>query len=680
MEAGRAVKRLLVAAVLVLGLVLSGPAAASISTFAGVSAGDVAVDGQGRVLVADPDGHQVARFTAAGDLVDRLGEGTLTGSTLSVAAGGAGQVAVSRAGDNRFTLFGVPGGPLTWGTTGNAGAGGVGIDGAGAIYGLEGGTRVVKYDDRGARQADWAVTDATGEPIVGVDLAVEGDTIAVIGHRSAVDGPPFVAVYSSAGVLRFAWTKPSLTFATHVALDAAGSVYVSDRFSIQVFTQDGQAVDSVSTATPPVMDPRNGFCYPSYSTTVQPSLDAAIGSLAIGSSGELYVTDTERRRVLRIDRGPLPVFGIAPAPEHRPGTPWETVTGSRQTFDATGSRAPLSRIVRHEWDFDGDGVFDEDTGSDPRVVHYYAADGSFTVRLRETAENGLSATAAYPIVVKPSRAYVDLAGEAPRPAARAVAGDSLRLTAIRSMLWPCGEGPRPLTWDLDGDGTFELDLGTQSTVTATFPTVGAVRVRVRVARPGGRIDVGELPVDVRPAPPAGPSGVSIEDEAAFVNDPEVTLDLVWPKYANRVLVSNDGGFRRAQSFELGERVPWRLASSGPERQPKTVYVRFAIPEDETATDRTYTDDVVLDETVPVLTAARRVRRRVTVTARDKLSGAGAVQIAVNRKKPGKRLPVARKLRGKRSFTQAFAYTGRSRPWVRVLDRAGNASRWRRAGG
>jgi alpha-tubulin suppressor-like RCC1 family protein len=185
-----------------------------------------------------------------------------------------------------------------------------------------------------------------------------------------------------------------------------------------------------------------------------------------------------------------------------------------------------------------------------------------------------------------------------------------------------------------------------------------------------------------PTPPAGDEGVSINDAATYTNKPSVSLDLVWPEGATDVRIANDGGFKTAQTLPIGAKVPWKLASSGAERLPKTVYLRFkGYLVDES---KTYTDDIILDETPPQIisasavgsatSASREVARRgrpvlVRVRARDRTSGVTAMQIASSKSPQAKALPYRATIR---------TVVAGPRTWVRVRDGAGNWSVWRKA--
>jgi hypothetical protein len=218
-----------------------------------------------------------------------------------------------------------------------------------------------------------------------------------------------------------------------------------------------------------------------------------------------------------------------------------------------------------------------------------------------------------------------------------------------------------------GDGTTSPGtIGPGFTVTAShrYAVAGTYAVKVTIKDRRGASAVADTTALVRhagPPPPPGPVGVSINRGARYTKTPNVRLWLVWPLGTTGLLASNDGGFAAARTFSPERSIPWRLDSSGPERLPKTVYLRFG---DDT---RTFQDDIILDETRPrVRTATMTGPRRVTLKAHDAVSGLAKVQLARNRARP------ARAVRYRRSLRVA------SRPrWARVQDWAGNRSAWRR---
>jgi len=137
-----------------------------------------------------------------------------------------------------------------------------------------------------------------------------------------------------------------------------------------------------------------------------------------------------------------------------------------------------------------------------------------------------------------------------------------------------------------------------------------------------------------------------------------------PATANSILVSNDGGFLAPATFPVATSVDWKLDSSGPERLPKTVYARFMLGP---IISETYTDDIILDEVPPVVQKAALVPGKpasaaalrayvIKAKAKDSNSGVGKLQVAVNKKRPGKlvayRAKVTVKSAGKPKFVRA----------------------------
>jgi PKD domain/Bacterial Ig-like domain len=219
-------------------------------------------------------------------------------------------------------------------------------------------------------------------------------------------------------------------------------------------------------------------------------------------------------------------------------------------------------------------------------------------------------------------------------------------------------------WDLDGDGSFERDTGADSTTSTTYSTPRDFEVAVRVTDGVGLTNTSTERMFVRLRPPDGLPGVSINHGAQFTNDPQVKVDLVWTPFAKDLVISNDGGFRPALGFPVRNRIPWTLRSSGPERLPRTIYVRFTGGDDNGR--QTYQDDIILDETAPVVMSARARRAgRVRVVARDRTSGVKRMQFASNRRHPRHSVRYRRvaKVRGKHLL-------------VRVRDGAGNWSHWK----
>jgi hypothetical protein len=235
-----------------------------------------------------------------------------------------------------------------------------------------------------------------------------------------------------------------------------------------------------------------------------------------------------------------------------------------------------------------------------------------------------------------------------------------------------------VVWDLDGNGSFETDTGANLVTTKNFPSPTTVQVQVQVTDSGGNTSVAGGKLVVTSTPPRNrPLGVSINDGAQYTNDPKVTVFAVWPSFASDAFVSNDGGFKNGVTFPVAEQIPWTLDSSGPERLPKTIYVRF---QSGAQTSETYQDDIILDQTPPKVlsasltpggsAASAAAAKKVTLKlkATDNVSGVSGVQVSSNKRKPGKVLKYKKTLKVKPA----------KKLYVRARDKAGNFSTWKTA--
>lgn len=260
----------------------------------------------------------------------------------------------------------------------------------------------------------------------------------------------------------------------------------------------------------------------------------------------------------------------------------------------------------------------------------------------------------------------------------AVTGDPVTLDASGSID-PNGSIVR-YEWDLDGDGTYETDGGASPRIARAYGSLFERGVGVRVTDSGANTATARTALLVAPRAPGGPVGVSMDDGAVYTNDPHVDVAPIWPRFATRMLISNDGGFRKATPQVVTDLVSWLLdvtPSGGPDRYTRVIYVRFSGPGiDET---KTFSDDIVLDMKPPVISTAALTTRaastakrtrlfRVAVTAKDDRSGVATVQAAASRSAP---------LSWQKYKKVALVRSARTPAWVRARDRAGNVSRWHR---
>lgn len=195
-----------------------------------------------------------------------------------------------------------------------------------------------------------------------------------------------------------------------------------------------------------------------------------------------------------------------------------------------------------------------------------------------------------------------------------------------------------------------------------------------------------------PPPPPGIVGVSINGGDYATNNPAVSLDLVWPDGATESLVSNDGGFGSAggtKTLQLAAQIPWELEVSGLERIPKTVYARYLGAGVDLTT---FTDDIILDTTAPLVQSADitdstarttsayvRIRvYRVRLRATENVSGISKAQFSTRRRGGRTLVFKSRKQRGIVKLSRVVSAQMVSAPrWVRVRSAAGTWSKWHR---
>ncbi|MCB1186092.1 PKD domain-containing protein [bacterium] len=183
-------------------------------------------------------------------------------------------------------------------------------------------------------------------------------------------------------------------------------------------------------------------------------------------------------------------------------------------LDASASSDEDGNIIFYEWDFEGDGLFDA-YGFEPLINHKYGTAGTFAPLVRVTDNSGgtdtfqanpFEATVASVSNVDPS---ADIA-------ATAVSGfNPLTIGFIGSGSYDVDGLLVKFQWDFDGDGNFDLDSGSDSTVLHTYNDSGTFLARLRVTDNSGdsaedtiEITVLDPPANIAPVADviASPSG------------------------------------------------------------------------------------------------------------------------------------------------------------------------------
>jgi YD repeat-containing protein len=188
-----------------------------------------------------------------------------------------------------------------------------------------------------------------------------------------------------------------------------------------------------------------------------------------------------------------PALAAPPAPTASfTATPNPIEPGQTVSFDAAASSSPTGTITRYEWDLDGNGSFETDTGSTPTTSKSYADAGTVAVGLRVTDDQGNTGVATVNVTVNapPVPSFV-FQPETP------VRGEAV--TFVSTSQDPDGR-IASYAWDLDNDGQF--NDGNGQVATYTFPTAGVKTVRLRVVDNLGSARIATGTVTVRNQAPS----------------------------------------------------------------------------------------------------------------------------------------------------------------------------------
>ncbi len=222
---------------------------------------------------------------------------------------------------------------------------------------------------------------------------------------------------------------------------------------------------------------------------------------ATGSTVQhVYTTPGQRTVVMRVmrDNDVKEVVKVvrvdAPPSASFTATPSVAMPGQTVAFDGSASSDSDGKIVKYQWDLDGDGSFETVTGSTPTTSKVYAAPGTVTVKLRVTDNDGAVGEKSATVVVNS------------RPVARFSASPNPTLVG-EAVTFDAGASSDPdgrianHEWDFDNDGQFDDASGV--TATRSFGTAGAHTVRLLVTDDRGASDTLTSTVNVD-ALPAGP--------------------------------------------------------------------------------------------------------------------------------------------------------------------------------
>ena len=153
-------------------------------------------------------------------------------------------------------------------------------------------------------------------------------------------------------------------------------------------------------------------------------------------------------------------------------------------FDGSGSSDPDGSIVKYEWDLDGNGSFETDTGLVDNVPSVFPDPGSYDIKLRVTDNQGSVDTDSISIEVG------DIGGSAPPVAKLNVdywfrsEGNSFNFDASAST--DPDDDIVKYEFDWDNDGTFDFDSGANPLASHNMAGLGSHVVGLRATDSGGR--------------------------------------------------------------------------------------------------------------------------------------------------------------------------------------------------
>ncbi|HET9197317.1 MAG TPA: PKD domain-containing protein, partial [Solirubrobacterales bacterium] len=177
-------------------------------------------------------------------------------------------------------------------------------------------------------------------------------------------------------------------------------------------------------------------------------------------------------------------------------TPNPVQTGATVNLDGSGSSDPDGSIVKYEWDLDGNGSLETETGAEPLATKSFATAGSYDVRLRVTDSSGNKSSTLRTVTVT-NRAPVSSFTATPSSVNK---GQAVSFN---------GSGSSDLDgtiakyeWDLDGNGSYETGTGTTATTSRSYSAPGTYETKLRVTDDRGATAVSSNNVTVTLLPPA----------------------------------------------------------------------------------------------------------------------------------------------------------------------------------
>jgi len=177
----------------------------------------------------------------------------------------------------------------------------------------------------------------------------------------------------------------------------------------------------------------------------------------------LSVTDSEGRQ----DSGTI-VVTVTNAPPTVSVTTNVTNGVAPLTATLTATAIDNEGIASYEWDFNGDGVFDQ-TSTTGSVQHLYSSPGTYKARVRVTDNLGVSTTVDAPNI---EIRVVPVGDPTVSTSLNRVSGNTpLAVSFSASATVPSGTSITSWAWDFDGDGVTDSTTASSASYTYTSPGI-----------------------------------------------------------------------------------------------------------------------------------------------------------------------------------------------------------------
>lgn len=243
------------------------------------------------------------------------------------------------------------------------------------------------------------------------------------------------------------------------------------------------------------------------------------------------------------------------APNAIAGGPYRIDEGSDISFDASSSSDPNGAVLTFEWDFNGDGVFDNSAESQPALTWSELSsfgidnDGTHSVRVRVSDPNGIASEAVATIIVDnvpPEIVDLAIVESQPRAARYVLTATATDVNDELLHTWDFGDGS-PLQSGAEVEHVFALP-GTYTVTVTVDDGDGGVATRAQAV----------VVEEVVPAPSAG-GPYEIVEGGAFTLDASGSVDPNGDPLTAAWDLNNDGVFGDATG--LTPTVSWdQLAS------------------------------------------------------------------------------------------------------------------------